>query len=78
MSTIHRIMPPISVVTPLGEGWAHFLIDYGHDWNSCWIVQIYETAQIKHFDSNDVRIRGNPTYATKEPSLFKPDNISGN
>lgn len=78
MSQIHRIQPPISVRTPLGDGWALFMIDYGPDWNTCWIVQIYETGQIKHFDSNDIRIAANPTYGTEEQEIPKSCEIPGN
>ena len=67
----------MSVSTPLGEGWAHFLVDYGHDWNTCWIIQIYQTGEIKHFDSNDIRINGNPTYGTENPNFFTQDSTKG-
>jgi hypothetical protein len=54
------------------------MIDYGPDWNTCWIVQIYETGQIKHFDSNDIRIAANPTYGTEEQEIPKSCEIPGN
>jgi hypothetical protein len=28
---ITQLNPPLPMVTPKGEGWAHFLIDYGPD-----------------------------------------------
>tara|TARA_Y100001938_G_scaffold29079_1_gene39261 strand:- start:6563 stop:6793 length:231 start_codon:yes stop_codon:yes gene_type:complete len=74
----HRIQPPIHVKTPLGEGWAIFLIDYGHDWNTCWVVNLFETGQVKHFDANDIRITGNPTWNVPEPTTPKQDTRPGN
>ena len=46
---------------------ALFIIDYGPDWNTCWVVNLFESGEVKHFDSNDIRITGNPTYSIPEP-----------
>jgi hypothetical protein len=75
---IHRVQPPIHVKTPLGEGWTLFLIDYGHDWNTVWVVNLFESGKVKHFDANDVRITGNPTWGVPEPSKPKSDSKPGN
>jgi len=72
-----RITPPMSVTTPLGRGWAHFLIDYGPDWNTCWVVQLFDCGSVKHFDANDIRIGGNPTYGVGEPKKPKVDPVPG-
>lgn len=64
---IHRVQPPIHVKTPLGEGWTLFLIDYGHDWNTVWVVNLFESGKVKHFDANDIRVDGNPTYSVPNP-----------
>lgn len=60
-STIHEFTNPPSVHTPLGEGVCIVLIDYGCMINSCWMVKLLN-GEIKHFDSNDIRMYGNPTY----------------
>ena len=56
-----QLKPQINVFTPLGEGWAFFIIDYGAWMNSCWVVRLNSTGGVKHFDSNDITIEGNPT-----------------
>ncbi len=58
---ILQINPQIVVYTPLGQGLAYFLIDYGMSVNTCWGVRL-ASGQVKHFDANDIRIEGNPTY----------------
>jgi hypothetical protein len=59
---ILQLDPSILVETPLGQGQAIFIIDYGMHQNSCWIVAINENGIVKHFDSNDVIISTNHTY----------------
>ena len=54
------------------------MIDYGHDWNTCWVVQLYETGQIKHIDSNDIRVGGNATYGIGHPKQPAGDPRPGN
>ena len=58
---ILQLNPQIVVYTPLGTGLAYFIMDYGMSVNSCWVVRLAK-GEIKHFDSNDVRVEGNPTY----------------
>ena len=58
---ILQLNPQIVVYTPLGQGLACFLIDYGMSVNTCWVVRLAD-GQVKHFDANDIRIEGNPTY----------------
>ena len=52
----------ILVDTPLGQGHAIFIIDYGMHQNTCWVVAVQETGIIKHFDCNDVLLATNYTY----------------
>lgn len=56
-----QLNPQIVVFTPLGPGLAYFIIDYGMSINTCWVIRLAK-GEIKHFDSNDIRIEGNPTY----------------
>lgn len=68
MSTaILQLAPPIWVYTPHGEGLAILLIDYGMDHNTCWVVALKETNQIKHYDATDLFYAENPAYGFKEP-----------
>jgi hypothetical protein len=59
---ILQLNPSILVETPLGQGHAIFIVDYGMHQNSCWIVAINDNGIVKHFDSNDVIISTNHTY----------------
>ncbi len=54
-----QLNPTIEVSTPLGDGEAFFIIDYGINTNSIWIVR-YSRGIIKHIWSDDIRIYGNP------------------
>ena len=58
MTTIHRIEPPIEVETPLGDGRTLFLIDYGVDTNTIWLVRL-QGGRVKHFDSIDIIVKPN-------------------
>lgn len=62
---IHEFKAPISVHTPLGQGDAFLLIDYGvvsigTGVNSVWVVRLQNSGVVKHFFSEDIRIYGNP------------------
>jgi hypothetical protein len=59
---ILQLDPPILVETPLGQGFAIFVIDYGIHQNTCWIVALSKDGVIKHFDCNDVLLSTNYTY----------------
>jgi len=54
--------PEIWVDTPLGRGLALLVVDYGLDHNTCWVVALQEDGQVKHFDSNDIKVVKNYTY----------------
>ncbi len=74
---ILQLDPAILVETPLGQGQAIFIIDYGMHQNSCWIVALVESGIIKHFDCNDVILATNYTYGmnlTKHKSERKKNN----
>ena len=58
---IHEFQQPLEVSTPLGDGVALLLIDYGWGANSCWVV-VLESGIVKHFESNDIRFQPNPTW----------------
>ena len=54
-----QLNPTIDVSTPLGDGEAHFLIDYGLNVNTVWVVRM-KGGDVKHFYSDDIRIYDNP------------------
>lgn len=54
-----QLNPTIKVWTPLGDGEAMIIIDYGLNVNTVWLVRL-RGGIIKHFYSDDVRIYDNP------------------
>jgi hypothetical protein len=56
---IIQLSPTIEVKTPLGDGEAFFMIDYGLNVNTVWLVRL-EGGVVKHFYSDDILIYGNP------------------
>ncbi len=61
MTAILQLNPQIRVKTPLGWGWAFFLADYDLQINSIWIVRLDADGSVRHFNSNQIFIDGNPT-----------------
>lgn len=62
IAMILQLNPAILVETPLGRGYALFIIDYGMHQNTCWVVALNKDGVIKHFDCNDVILSTNYTY----------------
>lgn len=62
-----QLNPPIWVATPLGEGFALMVIDYGPALNSVWLVHIFADGQLVHVESNDIRVMGNEMYNISHP-----------
>lgn len=56
---ICQLNPTIDVHTPLGDGEAFFIIDYGINVNSVWVIR-FKGGIIKHLYSDDVQIYDNP------------------
>ena len=54
-----QLNPTIEVHTPLGDGEALFIIDYGISVNTIWVVR-FPKGIIKHLYSDDIRVYGNP------------------
>ena len=54
-----QLNPTMEVHTPLGDGEAMFIIDYGVNVNTVWVVR-FKGGVIKHFYSDDIRIYDNP------------------
>lgn len=64
---IHQCNPPVWVTTPLGEGHALFVIDYGPSINTVWVVHTFDDGRVTHVDSSEVRIMGNAMYGISHP-----------
>ena len=70
-----QLNPPIWVLTPKGEGFALLIIDYGIHLNSVWVVSIFDTGEVTHIDSNEVKVMGNSMLNIPDPKPFKGRNI---
>lgn len=59
---ITRINPPLPLETPRGNGYAHFLLDYGTEFDLIWIVFIDETGECWSFRNPEIRLQKNITF----------------
>lgn len=66
-----QLNPPIWVSTPLGEGHALLVLDYGVSVNTVWVVHQFDTGAVVHVDSSEVRVMGNPMYGIEHPATPK-------
>ena len=66
-----QLNPPLWVNTPLGEGHAIIVIDYGVSVNTIWVVHIFETGIVTHIDSSEIRMMGNEMYDIPHPEKPK-------
>lgn len=62
MTIIHEIQQYLWVTTPMGDGQALFLMDYGPHENTVWVVALEECGSIKHFNANHIRLCCNNTF----------------
>ncbi|UPG88251.1 hypothetical protein L2Y96_12560 [Luteibacter aegosomaticola] len=63
-----QLNPPLPLNTPKGEGFAHFLIDYGPESDLYWTVFVTETGEIWTFANREVRASKNITLGRTTPS----------
>lgn len=67
-----QLNPPLPMNTPKGEGFAHFLIDYGPESDLYWTVFITATGEIWTFANREVRASKNITLGRTSPSVPRP------
>lgn len=58
---IHELQQILWVTTPHGDGIVLFLMDYGMQNNTVWVVALEADGAIKHYDSNQVNLCCNNT-----------------
>lgn len=63
------------MVTPLGEGFCIFLIDYGPGLNSVWVVHLFDSGNVVHVDSAEIKVGGNEMYNIPHPKRLTSRNI---
>lgn len=62
MALIHEVQQVLWVTTQHGDGIVLFLIDYGPQENTIFVVALEKDGVIKHYNSNDVRLCKNDTF----------------
>jgi len=72
MTVIHEIQQFLWVETPHGDGQALFLMDYGPHENTIWVVCLENTREIKHYNSNHIKLSWNNT---SFDAYSKPKNV---
>jgi hypothetical protein len=60
MSTL-QLDPPIPVITPKGDGYAHLLIDYGPEYNLLWVCFLDDSGECWTYDNTQIRAQKNVT-----------------
>lgn len=63
------------MVTPLGEGFCIFMIDYGPGLNSVWVVHLFDSGNVVHVDSAEIKVGGNEMYNIPHPKRPTSRNI---
>lgn len=61
-----QLSPPIPLSTPKGNGWAHFIIDYGPEHDLLWVVFIDDTGECWTVPNPEVRIQPNWTLGRRK------------
>lgn len=59
--TIKQLNPPLPLKTPRGDGLAHFLIDYGPDYDLMWTVFLDQSGECWTFPNPQIRAVKNET-----------------
>ena len=64
---IHEIKQTMYLNTPHGQGIPLFIIDYGAQMNTIWVVANCQDGKIRHYDSNDITLTENKTLNQWKP-----------
>lgn len=61
MTVIHEVQQILWVNTPHGDGQVLFIMDYGPQENTIWVVALEDNREIKHYNSTQVKLCWNNT-----------------
>lgn len=61
-----QLDPPLPLETPKGEGWAHFVIDYGQESALLWVVFMDVDGACWTVPNPEVRMSGNWTMGRRK------------
>lgn len=74
-TAIQPLNVPWYITTPLGNGWAHAIIDYGPWINPVLIFAHEDTREMVCVDLCECKMGGNAMYNAADPVPFKERNI---
>lgn len=69
--SVLQLDPPIPVITPKGEGYAHLLIDYGPEFSLLWVCFQDDTGECWTWANHDIRGPKNVTMGRRNLSPFR-------
>ena len=64
---ITQLNPPLHMRTPKGEGWAHFVVDYGQEGALLWVVFMDEDGACWTVPNPEIRMTMNWTMGRRKP-----------
>ena len=59
---IVQLNPALPIITPKGEAYAHFLMDYGMEEHLLWVCFINDTGECWTFRNAQIRLKPNETF----------------
>jgi hypothetical protein len=66
-----QLNPPIPVITPKGEGYAHLIIDYGPEFSLLWVCFQDDTGECWTWPNHEIRGPKNTTMGRHTLSPFR-------
>jgi hypothetical protein len=73
---ITQLNPPLPLQTPKGAAWAVAIIDYGPDWDLCWITFVANSGECWTFHNKDIRQTSNLTFGHMPQAAPEPQSIN--
>lgn len=70
--SLMQLAPPMPVITPKGDAYAHVLIDYGPEFNLLWVCFLDDSGECWTFDNSQIRAQKNVTMGRTHVSLHAP------
>ena len=74
---IVQLNPPLPLDTPKGSGIAHFLIDYGAEFDLYWTVFLDDSGECWTFSNREIRAQKNQTMGRPQTSPAEPVSPNG-
>tara|TARA_B100000131_G_C18002571_1_gene567107 strand:- start:741 stop:983 length:243 start_codon:yes stop_codon:yes gene_type:complete len=75
---ITQLDPPLPLITPKGEGYAHFVIDLGIEMHLQWVVFMDDTGECWTYENPEIRMQSNITLGRTPEGITKIKNLKNN